>query len=166
MCAGPRRPTISDIESPRLDGVQKIRRQGLKPPESGDLSPPTRVDEDGFLRCRLSVGTILAVEVGIVRTVVAQLGKERPQLARKENLSVGGSAAVSSGTAAPPLGISSESECSPHWRERGRWNEWTVVWIEFMSRPSGSTAIFRWQSARTMSDEARAPERRGKTRGK
>ncbi|EJK46008.1 hypothetical protein THAOC_35350 [Thalassiosira oceanica] len=55
----------SDIESPRLDGVRKIRRQGLKPPESGDLSPPTRVDEDGFLRCRLAVGTILAVEVGI-----------------------------------------------------------------------------------------------------
>ncbi|EJK48362.1 hypothetical protein THAOC_32851 [Thalassiosira oceanica] len=69
----------SDIESPRLDGVRKIRRQGLKPPESGDLSPPTRVDEDGFLRCRLAVGTILAVEVGIVRTVVAQLGKETPR---------------------------------------------------------------------------------------
>ncbi|EJK69217.1 hypothetical protein THAOC_09543, partial [Thalassiosira oceanica] len=78
MCAGRGDQRSSDIESPRLDGVRKIRRQGLKPPESGDLSPPTRVDEDGFLHCRLAVGTILAVEVGIVRTVVAQLGKERP----------------------------------------------------------------------------------------
>ncbi|EJK43938.1 hypothetical protein THAOC_37570, partial [Thalassiosira oceanica] len=69
MCAGRGDQRSSDIESPRLDGVRKIRRQGLKPPESGDLSPPTRVDEDGFLRCRLAVGTILAVEVGIVRTV-------------------------------------------------------------------------------------------------
>ncbi|EJK54892.1 hypothetical protein THAOC_25441, partial [Thalassiosira oceanica] len=65
MCAGRGDQRSSDIESPRLDGVRKIRRQGLKPPKSGDLSPPTRVDEDGFLRCRLAVGTILAVEVGI-----------------------------------------------------------------------------------------------------
>ncbi|EJK47729.1 hypothetical protein THAOC_33533, partial [Thalassiosira oceanica] len=57
----------SDIESPRLDGVRKIRRHGLTPPESGDLSPPTRVDKDGFLRYRLAVGTILAVKVSILR---------------------------------------------------------------------------------------------------
>ncbi|EJK56659.1 hypothetical protein THAOC_23413, partial [Thalassiosira oceanica] len=53
-------------ESPRLDGVRKIRRHGLTPPESGDLSPPTRVGKDGFLRYRLAVGTILAVKVIIL----------------------------------------------------------------------------------------------------
>ena len=36
------------------------------------------VGEDGFLRYHLALATILAVEVGIVRTVVAQLGKESP----------------------------------------------------------------------------------------
>ncbi|EJK55109.1 hypothetical protein THAOC_25195 [Thalassiosira oceanica] len=52
-----------DIESPRLDGVRKIRRHGHKPPESGELCPAIRVDEDGFLRYRLAVETILAVKV-------------------------------------------------------------------------------------------------------
>ena len=66
MCAGRGDQRSSDIESPRLDGVRKIRRHGHKPPESWDLSPPTRVDGDGFLRYRLAVGTILAVEVGIL----------------------------------------------------------------------------------------------------
>ncbi|EJK61451.1 hypothetical protein THAOC_18061, partial [Thalassiosira oceanica] len=63
VCAGRGDQRSSDIESPRPDGVRKIRRHGLTPPESGYLSPPTRVDEDGFLRYRLAVGTILAVKV-------------------------------------------------------------------------------------------------------
>ncbi|EJK52166.1 hypothetical protein THAOC_28596, partial [Thalassiosira oceanica] len=62
VCAGRGDQRSSDIESPRPDGVRKIRRHGLTPPESGYLSPPTRVDEDGFLRYRLAVGTILASE--------------------------------------------------------------------------------------------------------
>ena len=66
MCAGRGDQRSFDIESSRLDGVRKIRRLGPKPPESGDLGPPTGVDEDGFLRYRLAVGTILAVEVGIL----------------------------------------------------------------------------------------------------
>ncbi|EJK57786.1 hypothetical protein THAOC_22137 [Thalassiosira oceanica] len=67
MCAGRGDQRSSDIESPRLDGVRKIRRHGLTPPESGDLSPPTLVGKDGFLRYRLAVGTILAVKVTIPR---------------------------------------------------------------------------------------------------
>ncbi|EJK76061.1 hypothetical protein THAOC_02197 [Thalassiosira oceanica] len=63
MCAGRGDQRSSDIESPRLDGVRKIRRHGLTPPECGGLSPPTRVGKDGFLRYRLAVGTILAVKV-------------------------------------------------------------------------------------------------------
>ncbi|EJK44878.1 hypothetical protein THAOC_36549, partial [Thalassiosira oceanica] len=45
--------------------------------ESGDLSPPTRVGKDGFLRYRLAVGTILAVKV-IIPRVVARSGKKAP----------------------------------------------------------------------------------------
>ncbi|EJK57630.1 hypothetical protein THAOC_22304 [Thalassiosira oceanica] len=67
MCAGRGDQRSSDIESPRLDGVRKIRRHGLTPPECGGLSPPTRVGKDGFLRYRLAVGTILAVKVIIPR---------------------------------------------------------------------------------------------------
>ncbi|EJK63393.1 hypothetical protein THAOC_15949 [Thalassiosira oceanica] len=67
MCAGRGDQRSSDIESPRLDGVRKIRRHGLTPPESGDLSPPTLVGKDGFLHYRLAVGTILAVKVTIPR---------------------------------------------------------------------------------------------------
>ena len=68
MCAGRGDQRSSDIESPRLDGVRKIRRHGHKPPESGELCPAAiRVDEDGFLRYRLAVGTILAVKVIIPR---------------------------------------------------------------------------------------------------
>ncbi|EJK65382.1 hypothetical protein THAOC_13760, partial [Thalassiosira oceanica] len=54
---------------------------GLTPPESGYLSPPTRVDEDGFLRYRLAVGTIFGRESDhstqdlLVRTNL--LGKRR-----------------------------------------------------------------------------------------
>ncbi|EJK51575.1 hypothetical protein THAOC_29240 [Thalassiosira oceanica] len=60
MCAGRGDQRSFDIESPRLDGVRKIRRHGHKPPESGELCPAIRVDEDGFLRYRLAVETILA----------------------------------------------------------------------------------------------------------
>ena len=67
MCAGRGDQRSFDIESPRLDGVRKIRRHGRKSLESGDLSPPTRVNGDGFLRYRLAVGTILAVKVIIPR---------------------------------------------------------------------------------------------------
>ncbi|EJK62031.1 hypothetical protein THAOC_17373 [Thalassiosira oceanica] len=37
-----------------------------KPPESGDLCPAIRVDEDRFLRYRLAVETILAVKVSFL----------------------------------------------------------------------------------------------------
>ena len=66
MCAGRGDQRSSDIESPRLDGVRKIRRHGHKPPESGDLCPAICVDEDGFLRYRLAVETILAVKVSFL----------------------------------------------------------------------------------------------------
>ena len=66
MCAGRGDQRSFDIESPRLDGVRKIRRHGHKPPESGDLCPAIRVDEDGFLRYRLAVETILAGKVIIL----------------------------------------------------------------------------------------------------
>ena len=66
MCAGRGDQRSFDIESPRLDGVRKIRRHGHKPPESGDLCPAIRVDEDGFLRYRLAVETILAVKVSFL----------------------------------------------------------------------------------------------------
>ncbi|EJK54356.1 hypothetical protein THAOC_26024, partial [Thalassiosira oceanica] len=66
MCVGRGDQRSSDIESPRLDGVRKIRRHGLKAPESGELSPPTRVGKDGFLLYRLAVGTILAVKVSFL----------------------------------------------------------------------------------------------------
>ncbi|EJK56774.1 hypothetical protein THAOC_23270 [Thalassiosira oceanica] len=66
-CAGRGDQRSFDIESPRLDGVRKIRRHGHKPPESGELCPAIRVDEDGFLRYRLAVETILAVKVIIPR---------------------------------------------------------------------------------------------------
>ncbi|EJK53788.1 hypothetical protein THAOC_26699, partial [Thalassiosira oceanica] len=66
MCAGRGDQRSFDIESPRLDGVRKIRRHGHKPPESGELCPAIRVDEDGFLRYRLAVETILAVKVSFL----------------------------------------------------------------------------------------------------
>ena len=66
MCAGRGDQRSFDIESPRLDGVRKIRRHGHKPPESGDLCPAIGVDEDGFLRYRLAVETILAVKVSFL----------------------------------------------------------------------------------------------------
>ncbi|EJK72829.1 hypothetical protein THAOC_05600, partial [Thalassiosira oceanica] len=77
MCAGRGDQRSFDIESPRLDGVRKIRRHGHKPPESGGLCPPTRVDEDGFLRYRLAVGTILAVKVIIPQYASKQYTERR-----------------------------------------------------------------------------------------
>ena len=67
MCAGRGDQRSLDIESPRLDGVRKIRRHRPKPPESEESGRPPRVGEDGFLRYRLDVRTILAVKVIIPR---------------------------------------------------------------------------------------------------
>ncbi|EJK64408.1 hypothetical protein THAOC_14857, partial [Thalassiosira oceanica] len=57
----------------------------LESKESGRLPG---VDGDGILRYRLGWEPILAVEVGIVRTVVAQLGKESPKYHLKFHIGV------------------------------------------------------------------------------
>ena len=67
MCAGRGDQRSLDIESPGLDGVRKIRRHRPEPPESEESGRPPRVGEDGFLRYRLDVRTILAVKVIIPR---------------------------------------------------------------------------------------------------
>ncbi|EJK56813.1 hypothetical protein THAOC_23223, partial [Thalassiosira oceanica] len=63
---------------PDANRLLKVRRPWPKPPESKESGRPPRVNGDGILRYRLGWEPILAVEVGIVRTVVAQLGKESP----------------------------------------------------------------------------------------
>ena len=76
---GPDDPTAFENDNSPMQRRRKGPRYRPNTPESGVFVRPTLVGGDGFLPYHLALEPILAAKVIIVRTVVAQLGKKRPQ---------------------------------------------------------------------------------------